>query len=430
MSREKGLSIVVWALAVHLGGGGLAGGQEPPAETTLPDPVLEDLVAEALERSPDLQALREAAAAAGTRSDQAGALADPMVSVAYTNDGWSPSLGESVMSNLAFKVAQPVPWPGKRSARAALAATDAATAAQQLERGRLAVGAAVRRAYYGLILARETLELVDEQEATARDVERVARSRYAVGQGAQQDVLRAQVEVTRIEELRALQEAEAEVRLAEVNRLLARPPDAPLETSARLALVPERRPLEAVQAFSEERSPELRAAAVALERDRLARDLADRAGQPDLVLQAGYMNRGGLDPMWQAGIGVTLPLWRKRIDAERAEAEIRQRSTERRRDSLRLQLRYRNQERLARLRATERTVRLYESGIVPQDRMSVESAVASYQVGKVPFVAVLEALTTLYRDRVTLKRLLARHAQLRAGLAEMSLDEAPALAVD
>ena len=142
------------------------------------------------------------------------------------------------------------------------------------------------------------------------------------------------------------------------------------------------------------------------------------------------MNRGGLDPMWQAGIGVTLPLWRKRIDAERAEAEIRQRSTERQRDSLRLQLRYRNQERLARLRATERTVRLYESGIVPQDRMSVESAVASYQVGKVPFVAVLEALTTLYRDRVTLKRLLARHAQLRAGLAEMSLDEAPALAVD
>jgi hypothetical protein len=62
--------------------------------------------------------------------------------------------------------------------------------------------------------------------------------------------------------------------------------------------------------------------------------------------------------------------------------------------------------------------------------MSVESAVASYQAGRVPFVAVLEALTTLYEDRVALKRLLARHAQLRVGLEEMSLDEAPALAVD
>jgi outer membrane protein TolC len=333
------------------------------------------------------------------------------------------------MTTLGFMVQQPLPWPGKRGARAAIAASDASLAEQALGRGRLTTAAAVRRAYYGLLLARETLELVAEQERTARDVEGVARSRYSVGQGGLQDVLRAQVEVTRVEQLRAEQEAEAEVRLAELNRLLARPPGALVETPARLHLVPETRSLDAIQTRSEAESPELWAAAVTAERDRLARDLAARAGQPDLVVQAGYMNRGGLDPMWQAGVGVSLPLWRKRIDAERAEAEIRQRATERRRESRRLQLRYRNQERLARLRATERTARLYEDGIVPQDRMSVESAVASYQAGKVPFVAVLETLTTLYQDRVALKRLLARHAQLRAGLAEMSLDEAPALAV-
>jgi outer membrane protein TolC len=392
--------------------------------------VLESLVREALERNPDLLALGESVTAAGRRPDQAGALADPMASVVYTNDGWSPTLGERDMTTLGFMVSQPLPWPGKRGARKAFAATDAGLAAQALERGRLATAAAVRRAYYGLLLARETLELVADQETTARDVEGVARSRYAVGQGAQQDVLRAQVEVTRVEQRRAEQEAEAEVRLAELNRHLARPPDAALETTARLGLVPETRPLEAVQARSEAESPELRTAAVAVERDRLARDLASRAGQPDLVVQAGYMNRGGLEPMWQAGVGVSLPLWRKRIDAARAEAEIRQRATERRRESLRLQLRYRNQERLALLRATERTARLYEDGIVPQDQMSVESAIASYRAGKVPFVAVLEALTTLFEDRVALKRLLARHAQLRAGLEEMSLDAAPAVAVD
>jgi outer membrane protein TolC len=427
MSAERRLTAAAWALAASLGGAAPARGQEQPSPPE--DPVLEGLVTEALERNPDLLALREGVAAAGTRPDQAGSLADPMASVVYTNDGWAPTLGERDMTTLGFMVQQALPWPGKRGARAALAATEAGLAEQALERARLATSAAVRRAYYGLLLARETLEIVAEQERTARDVEGVARSRYAVGQGAQQDVLRAQVEVTRTEQLQAEQEAEAEVRLAEVNRLLARPPDAPLETPARLVLVPEGRALEAVQAWSEGRSPELRAVVVTAERDRLARDLAARAGQPDLVVQAGYMNRGGLDPMWQAGVGVSLPLSRKRIDAERAEAEIRQRATGRRRESLRLQLRYRNQERLARLRATERTARLYEDGIVPQDLMSVESAVASYQAGKVPFVAVLEALTTLYADRVALKRLLARHAQLRAGLEELSLDEAPALAV-
>jgi outer membrane protein TolC len=426
MSPERRRS-TTWALAALLGATMARAQAVPPADSL--DPVLEGLVAEALERSPDLLALGEAVAAAGTRPAQAGALADPRASVLYTNDGWGPSFGDRIMTNLGVMVSQPLPWPGKRGVRAAIAATDRGLAEQDLERGRLATAAAVRRAYYGLLLARETLELVTDQERTARDVERVARSRYSVGQGAQQDVLRAQVEVTRVEQLRAEQDAEAEVRRAELNRLLARPPDAPLDTPARLGLVPETRSLETVQASSEARSPELRAAAVAAERDRLARDLAVRAGQPDLVVQAGYMNRGGLDPMWQAGVGVSLPLWRKKIDATRAEAEIRQRETERRREAVRLQLRFRNQERLALLHATERNARLYADGIVPQDRMSVESAIASYEAGQVPFVAVLEALTTLYRDQVALKRLLARHGQLRAGLDEMSLEAAPAVAM-
>ena len=400
--------------------------QEPPAPTG--DPVLEALVDEALERSPDVASAREDALSLQARPDAARALPDPMASVVYTNDSWSPTLGEREMTTLGFMWSQTLPWPGKRALRAEEAARRADAALRLVERARLGVAAQVRRAYAALLLARETLDLVADRAALARDVEAVARSRYAVGEGAQQDVVRAQVEITRVEDLRAAEEAEAAVRLAEINRVLARPADALLETPARLGLAPETRALDAVQAEAEVRSPELRALDAALAAARAAAGLAARAGQPDLTLQAGYMNRGGLDAMWQAGLGVTLPVWKKKNAAARGEAEARVRALEARRESVRLQLRFRNQERLVRLAAAERQARLYTDGLVPQAQMSVDAALAGYRAGRLPFVAVLEALNSLYSDRVARLAVLARHAQLRAALEEISLEDYPAMA--
>jgi len=126
--------------------------------------------------------------------------------------------------------------------------------------------------------------------------------------------------------------------------------------------------------------------------------------------------------MWQAGIGVTLPMYRKKRTAAVAEAEARVRGGERLLESIDLQLRYRTQERVTRLKTTERIATLYGNGIIPQDRMSVEAAIANYKTGNVPFVTVLEALTTLYGDRWTHARLVADHARLLASLEEASLE--------
>ena len=134
------------------------------------------------------------------------------------------------------------------------------------------------------------------------------------------------------------------------------------------------------------------------------------------------MNRGRLDPMWQASLGVSLPLFAGKNASRVAEAEARLRASESGREAATLRLRVRTQERQARLQAIEKTAALYEKGIVPQGRMAVEAGLASYQAGQVPFLAVLESLATLYGDRTTLLRLLAAHARLRASLDEASLE--------
>ena len=394
--------------------------QEPPGPRD--EPALEVLVAEALAQNPDLRALQEALVASRARPEQAKALPDPMVSALYVNDGWAPSLGEQAMTTLGFMGSQTLPWPGKRSLRERIAVRDTVPPAERLERQRLAVAAGVRRAFWSLVLTEESLGVLREQEEIWKEAEGVARARYAVGQGAQQDVLRAQVEITRFEQLRAEQEADVEARLAELSRLVGREVQHDAVTGVRLALRPEPRDLAALESQAEASLPELRAGAAGVERGQLAIELARRDFKPDFTVQAGYMNRGGLDPMWQAGVGVTLPLRRGRRHAAVAEAEAGRRAAALQVEAVRAQIRFRTREREAQLRAAERMATVYADGLLPQARLSYEASIASYQAGKVPFLTVLEALSTLYRDRIDHLRVLAAHERIKASIAEASLE--------
>jgi outer membrane protein TolC len=386
------------------------------------DATLAGLVEEALANNPDLRAVAALVVAARQRPAQASALADPLLAVGYTNEGWSFSLGTMPDTNLALILSQDLPFPGKRRLRGEIASLEADQFEQQLARSRLAVAAAVRRAYFGLLQARALLELTREQSDVWRQIEGVARVRYSVGQGNQQDVLRTQVELTRVGQDLAEQETEASVRLAEINRLLNRPPEAPPPAPAVLSGVGAPAPMPAELERLRMLSPELCAAQIAIDRARLAVDLAKKEYRPDFTVLGGYMNRGGLDPMWQAGLSVNLPLNRSRRASAVAEAESVLAAARSRLDAVELQLRLRTQERLAQLLAARNIATLYGEGIVPQDRMSVEAAVASYQAGRVPYITVLESLTTLYRDRSTLVRLLAGQARIRASLEEASLE--------
>lgn len=391
----------------------------PPVD----DPVLASLIEEALAKNPDVAAARQASLAARQRPIQVQSLANPMVSVIYTNDGWSPSLGSMEDSNLAVMASQELPYPGKRALRGEIASREADQIEQQAYRVHRGITAAVKRAYYGLLLSRGLLDLIRDQEENWKLIEGVARSRYAVGLGAQQDVLRVQVEVTRTQQFNAEQEAETDIRLAEINRLLDRAANAPLQTSAQLTLRPVQGDIQQFFEWAAEVSPEVSAARLEAERGSLAINLAKREFKPDFSAQSAYMNRRGLPPMWQAGIGISVPIYRKKLRAGVAEAEAQLSSTRSVIESIRLQLRFRTQERLTQLKTTEKIATLYGEGILPQNRMSVEAALANYQTGKVPFIAVLEAITTLYNDRTTHLRLLASHEQTLAVLEEASLDE-------
>jgi len=390
----------------------------PPAE-------LDRLIAEALARNADVAEAREMADAARQRVRPAAALPDPMISLSYENDGFEPSLGTQEMTRLELMVQQAIPFPGKQRLAGQIAGAEAEEVESRVARVRLTVEASVRRAYADLLLARQYRGLVDEQIGAFQGIEELTRNRYSVGMGSQQDVLRAQSERTRLEQQRVRDEAAERMALTELSRLLQRT----VETAeiaghplTREALPP---PLsrEEAQRLAAETSPELGQLRTSQGRAKLVADLARRNLRPDFVASASYMNRGGMPLMWSLGLGVSVPVWARQKQAPLiVEAESRIRAAAAAEVSLRTRLQGKTDERLIRLEQLVREAALDADGILLQDRLSVDAALASYRAGGVPFVAVLEALSTLFIDRRTAVSRLAAYLKTDADLRELSPD--------
>ena len=392
---------------------------------TLTDPALDALVAEALANTPETASARATVEAARRRIVPAGTLPDPFLSTTYQNDGRGISLGKQEGSFLGLMASQPLPWPGKLS----LASKVAESEAREVESGvvgrtNLTIEARVRNAWYDVVLARAIDRILDERRESATQIEAAVRERYAAGLAVQQDVLRAQVELARIDELKATQAATIVARTAELNRLLGRPQDAHVDTPRELAAVELVPAVASLIESASTRSPELAATRQGIETGRIRIDVAKKNFLPDFVVNGGSMYRAGFEmgPMWQVGVGISLPVWierRQKNQLAEAQALVNARTSDA--DAVSRELELRTRERVAQLDAALRVAKLYRDQILVLDELSLESALASYQAGKIPFISVLDALNTLFNDRALYAGRLAESAKWRVAIDEASL---------
>lgn len=138
------------------------------------------------------------------------------------------------------------------------------------------------------------------------------------------------------------------------------------------------------------------------------------------------MNRGSLPSMWSVGLGVTVPLFSgSRQEPRIREAEARLAEVKAAEVDVRHRLRARTEAQLALLSQLAEEARLDREALLVQDRLAVESALASYSSGSVPFVTVLEAISTEFADRRAALARLAAFRIAEADLRERSLDGAP-----
>jgi outer membrane protein TolC len=390
------------------------------------DPVLSDLVTQSLATRPELHQAEASARAVHERVDQAGALPDPILTLGIQNDGFQQiNIGKMETSWWLVMITQPLPWPGKRGLRADVAQLGADEAKAGLGRSRLSAEADVRRAYLDLLLARDRLDLLGRLESLWKTSAGVARARYESGEGAQSDVLRAQLELNRLRQRRLALQAQEATALQVLNRLRGRPLDEPIPTSASVARLgaPESPPLEAAMSDALARSPELAQAKASSARARASEDLARREQYPDLAVSAGIMPRGAIEPMWTANVSIGLPIWGGRKQGKAvAETHARAEGGAHSEHAVEEVLRLRVAERRTAALALADTVSLFREGLLVQSRATAESTLAQYRVGKVSFASVLEANAGLVADEDGHLGAVAEAQRIAIAVAEVSLD--------
>jgi outer membrane protein TolC len=390
---------------------------EEPVTQTLD---VSDLIQEALVHNPEIQAAQQRYRAAQARPSQAGSLPDPMIEGAYHNEPMTPfTLGRSDFSFLRFGVSQEVPFPGKLSLREDIASREAERDGQMLRATTLSVTARLKTAYDEFAFTHRALAILQRNKDFLLDLQKSTEARYQVGQGLQQDVIKAQVEVSLLTSRLLQLQQKREGLSATINGLLNRPPLAPLGAPAPLQKSRLTTTIEELHTLALEQSPELKGADIVLTRNELNLSLARREYYPDLVFKADYMNKAARLPEWELGVGVKVPLyfWRKQRYgvAEAVESVGEARST---RQNVRQTLLARIKELYTQARTAEQLTMLYQTAVIPQSRLSLESTSAGYAVGKVDFLTLLNNVLVLREAELSYEEQLTEFEKSVAQLEE------------
>lgn len=433
------LLIVSASVAAPLAVGANAGadpGSLPraPGGPFLDDPVLAGLLTQATEARPELRRGRARLAAERARVPQAQTLADPVLTLGIQNDGFTRlQIGKMETSWTTIAASQTLPWFGKRERRAGVVDADVRRAEAELARATLDVRAEVERAYLALLVAKAEAELFARTDALWSQSEGMARVRYETGDGAQSDLLRAELARSRLRLRRLALDAETARRLLVIDRLRGVAGTAPLGSTRRLTDLADPPVPDLARALADARaaSPELHGADDERERARRQLSLVRTDSYPDVTLSAGVMPRGGpFETMWQAGVSLNLPVWSLDRNAKAvAESQARIDASDATKEALGALLDERVRERHTMLVAVLETIHLYRSGLLIQSDATVSSTLAQYRVGKVPMTAVLEAMSGYLGDMDGFLGSIAAAQRLAIAEREVSLAD-PGSALD
>ncbi len=383
---------------------------------------LSELYRLAAQRSPRIAAARSLAEAAEAMEASAALPPDPMFELGVMNFS-VPGLSADMPTSMApsIRAVQMVPFPGKLrlSGRIAEQSTEirqarAAEVSWEV-RGRVAM------AFYELYAVDRELAVMRETLGLLEDFERVARAMYAAGTGRQADVLRAGVEIARMDAEIERMKAMGEVARANLNVLLDRAGDTPVPKPVYPELPGDIPAIDTLRAWADASRPLLEAGRIEVGQAGTRRDLARRELWPDLSLGVEYGRRStadmGVERMGSVMVGFSVPVFagrrqfRMRDEAAAMERTARADLTERyaRVDGRIAGL-------VADLNRTRTLIRLFRTEVLPQARTNVESAFTSYRSGEVDFMTLVDAQMSVNGYEAELYRLLAEYG---AGVAEL-----------
>ncbi|GAB4366101.1 MAG: TolC family protein [Methylohalobius crimeensis] len=405
----------------------LAGGTAVAVEGRRAEPLT---VAAALARAeranPSLAAIRARYQALKAVPSQVGTLPDPEVSFNALNlpvDTFD--IPQEPMTQLQFGISQAIPFPGKLKLREEAAEWEARAAGDAVEERRLRLLRDVEKLWWRVFYLDRALEIVTANQDLLRQFVEIAQTKYKVGQGLQQDVLLAQLELSRLLDRELQLKGLRAQETARLNALLDRPADAAVQLPDKVEPRLDQAPSEkALFTLAEQSRPLLARFQNQIEAARSRVELAEKELLPDFKVGAFHGFRSGQNPdgtsrpdFLSLKLSMSVPLY---FASKQAKA-VDQRQSELIREQFQWQdvwnqVRAEISAALADYRRAREQVILFDQGIIPQARQTVASMLAGYQVGKVDFLNLVSAEITLYNYEIQYWKTLADARQARATL--------------
>ncbi|MCU7917046.1 MAG: TolC family protein [Candidatus Thiodiazotropha sp. (ex Epidulcina cf. delphinae)] len=380
----------------------------------------------ALQGNPSLAEVQARAEAAAQQPSQVGALSDPVLFFNAANlplDSFD--LTQEAMTQFQVGISQKLPWPGKLELRAEAMRLTALGKQEAVHEARLMLARDVRRNWWNLFYLDKALATVKDNQERLRSFVQVVEAKYRVGEGLQQDVLLAQVELSgqleRQVRLRGMRNSEA----ARLHALMAHPGDASVELQP--IGIPKLETLGDAEAWLQQalnERPLLNMKQHALDAMDRRLELSQKSKYPDFTLKGAYGLRGGDNPDGSSrsdfltiGVSLNLPLYQ----GHKQDREVDQRNSERMAaryalDDARREVREQVERALVDYEQGREQARLLLNGIIPQTEHTVASMLAGYQVDKVDFLTLIRTQIKLNNFRIAYWKALSQAKQAEARL--------------
>jgi cobalt-zinc-cadmium efflux system outer membrane protein len=382
---------------------GAAETPEGPKRPKLADAAtLSEYLAYAASHHPGLRSAFERFRAALEAVPQARSLPDPQLTfgafISPVETRVGPQQGKVGLSQM-------FPAKGRRSARAAVALRAGEAALAQYEAMKLGISFRVKEAYWRYWYLSRSIAATEENLRLLENLEGVARQKFAAGTASNSAVIKAQVELGKLEDrLKSLEDLRlsASARLSaalgrDSAELLPWPATPPEETAVDVSYA-------ALIADLERRNPELRAAGADIARAEALVETARLAHRPDLMIGLEYILVGeramagvesGEDAA-MASFGLSLPFAnRHKYAAAEHEAAYRLSAATSGREEAVNRLSSELQMALYDFRDSERKIDLYRDTLLAKARQALEVTREGFQAGRADFLDLIDAERTL-----------------------------------
>ena len=386
---------------------------------------VDQLIDEALQNNPEILAAKKKWEVFKEKVPQTFALEDPMFGFGIINLPTNFSFRDEDMTMKEISISQKLPFPGKRPLMREMAEKEVEAVFNEIQGKVHQIIKDVKTTYYDLSHIYRTTEVTQRNKAILENFVKIAETRYAVGEGIQQDVLKAHVEVSKMVDELIMLEQKRRALEVKLNALLNRPQETQVGIPEEVIFKKFPFTIEELQKMALEMNPTLKVMKKMIESKEKAYALAKREYYPDFNFRVAYGQRdnsGGPEVMKRRDLltgmmEINIPIFYKsKQDRKVAEIKADIQAIEAQYQAMKNEILFMITDMGLMIQRGEKQLELYKTGIIPQASFQINSAMSTYRVGKADFMTLLDSQMTLYKYELEYHQALTEYGKNVASL--------------